>query len=152
MKNLRDLPELYQACLRTAAQGKRARRLFPDGATCCAYDDGDGNACAVGQCLTPELRTSVASYRGTVGGLMGRFPEARAYLHSILRGHPAYILDLLQEAHDSTPEREAWAQRFWQRFGAALHEFLIVPPWHEVAAEVAAIKEGKHEDATPSPQ
>lgn len=152
MTNLRDLPELYQACLRTAAQGKRARRIFPNGTTGCAYEDEDGNACAVGQCLTPELRTTVASYRGPAGGLMSNFPEVGTHLHSILRGQGTHILHLLQDAHDGTLGQVNWAEVFWQRLVSRLSQYLRVPPWHEVEAEVAAIKESKHEDASPSPQ
>ena len=113
------IQNLYrEAVFKTCVQGKRAGydRSPIEGDFQCLYTDQQGNHCAVGHALTPELQDKVGDAEAGVHQICSRWPEVAEHLGVCAVGlHNQVDTALwadLQTTHDGL--REAPRENEWQ--------------------------------------
>lgn len=126
---------LYQAILKTYEQNARS---YADDMNQCAYDDGKGNRCVIGHCLSDEDFQMYADSTYGVADLLKAWVKIQGFSIGTISNENLHFLQYVQAAHDSSDDgpsfRESFLENINNAIGLAPDQTLLNPD------EVAALK------------
>jgi hypothetical protein len=99
-----------------SADTSRRSFVFNYGSTSCMYNSGDGRHCAVGRCMTEELKSQGVDLKNNNTALeevIENYSEVDELLEQKYHGHPLKFWIDLQNFHDQNDN--------WDKKGVSIH-------------------------------